>query len=47
MSNHYVTRFGSLQDYEKGRVEPIDDDVKTMLSQTALRLPTIMHLMKK
>ena len=28
MSNHYVTRFGSLQDYEKGRVEPIDDDVK-------------------
>ncbi|MFT5320908.1 MAG: hypothetical protein ACI934_001055 [Pseudohongiellaceae bacterium] len=28
MSNHYVTRFGSLQDYEKGRVEPIADDVK-------------------
>lgn len=24
----YSTRFGSLDDYEKGRVEPIDDDVK-------------------
>lgn len=28
MSNHYVTRFGSINNYEKGRVEPIDDDVK-------------------
>ena len=28
MSNHYITRFGSLEDYEKGRVEAIDDDVK-------------------
>lgn len=26
MTNHYQTRFGSLQDYEKGRVEPIDDN---------------------
>lgn len=24
----YQTRFGSLQDYEKGRVEPISDDVR-------------------
>jgi len=28
MPHHYVTRFGSLNDYEKGRVEPIADDVK-------------------
>lgn len=28
MSATYQTRFGSLQHYEKGRVEPIADDVK-------------------
>lgn len=28
MSVTYQTRFGSLQSYEKGRVEPIDDNVK-------------------
>lgn len=28
MSVAYQTRFGSLQSYEKGRVEPIADDVK-------------------
>lgn len=28
MSLAYQTRFGSLQSYEKGRVEPIADDVK-------------------
>lgn len=28
MSVAYQTRFGSLQSYEKGRVEPISDDVK-------------------
>jgi hypothetical protein len=28
MSVNYTTRFGSLADYEKGRVEPISDDIK-------------------
>lgn len=28
MTTGYQTRFGSLADYEKGRVEPITDDVK-------------------
>lgn len=28
MTITYSTRFGSLANYEKGRVEPIDDDVK-------------------
>ena len=28
MSVNYHTQFGSLKSYEKGRVEPIDDDVK-------------------
>lgn len=28
MNASYQTRFGSLSNYEKGRVEPIDDDVK-------------------
>jgi hypothetical protein len=28
MNEGYQTRFGSLLDYEKGRVEPISDDVK-------------------
>jgi len=28
MSQHYTTRFGSMQDYDKGRVEIINDDVK-------------------
>jgi hypothetical protein len=28
MSVHYQTRFGSLASYEKGRVEPINDDVR-------------------
>jgi hypothetical protein len=28
MSVTYQTKFGSLKSYEKGRVEPIDDDVK-------------------
>ena len=28
MSLHYETKFGSLKDFEKGRVEPITDDVK-------------------
>ncbi|MFD1709908.1 hydroxyquinol 1,2-dioxygenase [Ottowia sp. GY511] len=28
MTATYQTRFGSLKDFEKGRVEPIDDDVK-------------------
>lgn len=28
MDHQYVTRFGSLRDHEKGRVEPINDDVK-------------------
>jgi len=28
MDHQYVTRFGSLKDYEKGRVEPINDDVR-------------------
>ena len=28
MSQAYSTRFGSLNDYEKGRVEPINDDVR-------------------
>lgn len=28
MNTQYKTRFGSLGSYEKGRVEPIDDDVR-------------------
>ena len=28
MTATYQTRFGSLKDFDKGRVEPIDDDVK-------------------
>lgn len=28
MSVNYQTKFGSLKSFEKGRVEPIDDDVK-------------------
>lgn len=28
MTTAYQTRFGSLKNFEKGRVEPIDDDVK-------------------
>jgi hypothetical protein len=28
MNASYYTRFGTLSNYEKGRVEPIDDDVK-------------------
>lgn len=28
MSTQYKTRFGSLDSYQKGRVEPIDDDVR-------------------
>lgn len=28
MTNHYRTRFGSLHDYAKGRVEPINDDAR-------------------
>lgn len=28
MSVNYQTKFGSLKNFEKGRVEPIDDDVK-------------------
>lgn len=28
MSQSYRTRFGSIDDFEKGRVEPISDDVK-------------------
>ena len=28
MSLHYETKFGSLKNFEKGRVEPITDDVK-------------------
>lgn len=28
MSQHYTTRFGSMQDYDKGRVEIINDDVR-------------------
>lgn len=28
MSTNYTTKFGSLNDFEKGRVEPIADDVK-------------------
>lgn len=28
MSHEYTTRFGSLQDYDKGRVEIINDDVR-------------------
>jgi hypothetical protein len=28
MSTRYQTRFGSLNSYEKGRVEPINDDVR-------------------
>ena len=28
MAHQYKTRFGSLNDYDKGRVEPINDDVR-------------------
>ena len=28
MAHQYKTRFGSLKDYDKGRVEPINDDVR-------------------
>jgi len=28
MTTAYHTRFGSLQDFEKGRVEPTNDDVR-------------------
>ena len=28
MAHAYKTRFGALDDYDKGRVEPVDDDVR-------------------
>jgi hypothetical protein len=28
MTNHYHTRFGSITDYDKGRVEPINDNAR-------------------
>ena len=35
MTTHYQTRFGSLQDYDKGRVEPIDNLPVEKLEQRA------------